>query len=89
MKLRNHADPSWMLRKALLLVVLTSYYCYASSLVYDCNVGCDLDISVNGDVVCGSDNNVYPNECFAVCQVCCSKSQYAFENTYSIFFPYV
>lgn len=36
---------------------------------YDCNIGCALDISVNGDIVCGEDNIDYPNECFALCQV--------------------
>ena len=64
-KHRNHSDPVMLLRSVVLLVFYATCCCYA----YDCSVGCDLDVSVNGDIVCGSDNNVYPNECFALCQV--------------------
>ena len=42
--------------------------CNGSS--YDCSKGCDLDHAINGDNVCGEYGIIYPNECFAVCQVC-------------------
>ena len=63
--LRNHTDLARLLKSVFLLSLYASCYCYA----YDCNLGCDLDVKVNGGIVCGSDKNNYPNECFAVCQV--------------------
>jgi hypothetical protein len=48
-----------------IVVLHTQIFCSC----YDCNEGCDLDPAVNGNVVCGVDRIVYPNECFAVCQV--------------------
>lgn len=57
-------DISLLLSLLLLLVIV---HCNEAS--YDCNVGCDLDPVVNGDTVCGDDGAIYPNECFAICQV--------------------
>jgi hypothetical protein len=37
----------------------------ASSISYDCSVGCHFD----GRIVCGEDDITYPSECFAMCQV--------------------
>lgn len=77
-KHRNHCDPVMLLRSVFFLVFYATCCCYS----YDCNIGCALDVSVNGDIVCGSDNNVYPNECFAVCQV---SSQSRYIDGFSIF----
>lgn len=67
----DHVHRRSCLFALLVFISLRShYYCYASSLKYDCNIGCDLDISINGYIVCGSDDNNYINECLAVCQVC-------------------
>jgi V8-like Glu-specific endopeptidase len=37
-------------------------------LTYDCSVGCDLNIAVNGIEVCGVDDITYQNICLLVCQ---------------------